>query len=414
MKLKIRKLQIKTNWTVIEFFIFLIIIMPIVDCINGYFQGSFLSVIGPVYRFLMLLIAVYALLKFGSKGSIIFSLFVSAFFLLHDFLFILFDNQNNNFSIIVERTMKYIYVIIFIETLRALLRKKITLFEIKTIFNYLSWLYPCLLIIPLLISSGGNSMYTDSGYKGFYYSGNAVSISMVVSLFVAMEFLYKNPCLKNLLRAGICLAIQLLIGAKTNYIFSALIIVFFALKAIDLSKLKNIKKLFLLAVIALISLLAIKFWFVDEIARIVSRQNYLYSALDNDWFRYLTSNRSIRIEEQLEQFKSNPFFVIFGMGYRMNLSNNFVEMDYFDLLFRYGAAITIVLVVYYLSFLKNFFSRINNINKDYFVIYIIMQMFAAFAGHIFCDVMAGSLFALVIAYISYNGKTNYRIDRSYV
>ena len=138
MKLKIRKLQIKTNWTVIEFFIFLIIIMPIVDCINGYFQGSFLSVIGPVYRFLMLLIAVYALLKFGSKGSIIFSLFVSAFFLLHDFLFILFDNQNNNFSIIVERTMKYIYVIIFIETLRALLRKKITLFEIKTIFNYLS------------------------------------------------------------------------------------------------------------------------------------------------------------------------------------------------------------------------------------------------------------------------------------
>lgn len=403
MKLKPRSKLSFRDWNV-----FLITVMPIIDCINGYFQKNFLSIIGPVYRLLIMLIAFCVIIKWGSKKTILFIFSIISYFYLHDILFIIFDNENNNFSIIAGRTLKYIYMFLIAEALRTSLKKrKISLFDIENIFSYLSWLYPILLIFPKLIGASGTSMYMQAGYKGFYYSGNAVSIAMVVSLFIAINCLYKKPCIKNTFRAILCLSVQLLIGAKTNYIFVVLILVFFAAKSINITKWKNIKILIILGILSAVGVMAIKYWFASEITKILVRQSYLFSAYNKNLVQYLTSNRSTRIKEQLDLFQSSPFYIIFGMGYRQTLKNNFVEMDYFDLLFRYGMAITIVLIIYYISFLR------KSNKKEYLILFLMVQAFAMLAGHVFCDAMSGTLLALIIAHISYNDK-NIASCRSYI
>lgn len=398
------KVRIRNRVYFSDCILFFIIIMPIVDCINGYFQETPLSVIGPIYRLLMILLTSCVIAKCRNKKNLIFTFGVSSYFLLHDLIFIIFDSKNNNISILTERTLKYIYVILLIEALCVLITtKKINLEDIENVLGFLSWLYPILLIFPKLIGASGTNMYSDSGYKGFYYSGNAVSIAMVFSLFVAMNFLYKKPNLKNSFRAILCLAVQLLIGAKTNYIFVVLILGFFAFKVFNISKLKNLKTLVVLGVLILAGIVSIKYWFADEIAKIIARQNYLFSAYDRNWIQYLTSNRSIRIEEQLIQFNNNPINIVFGMGYRQASINNFVEMDFFDLLFRYGLIITVVLILFYFSFLKQGSYEKTN----YLILYLIMLAFAMVVGHVFCDAMSGTLMALVIASL----KCNYNNEK---
>ena len=390
------KIRIKIKWKYSELIVFLLTIMPIIDFINGYFQNTFISLIGPLYRLILILLSMMVLIKSKNSEFVLFTFLISGYFLMHDIIYMAMDKNNNSLSVIMDKTVKYMYVIILSETLCLLVkRNRLTITVIDEIFDRLSWLFPVLLFIPKLMGAKNTSMYTESGYKGFFYSGNAVSITMVALLFVSMCFLYKRPCFRNSVRVFLCLTVQLLIGAKTNYIFSALIIGYFALKSINLTRNNNLKTLTTLILLVFCGFFAIKYCFSDEIAKILARQRYIYSSYNANFIQYLTSNRSIRIDEQLRHFLSNPFYILFGMGYRQTFDNNFVEMDYFDLLFRYGALVTVVLIIYYLTKLREGLRK-----KDtYLMLYLILQAFATFAGHVFCDAMTGSILALLIAHI---------------
>lgn len=369
----------------------LIMAMPIIDFINGFLYEK-ISFIGQLYRMITITVAGIAIFYYGKRKEQKFLIIFGVLFIMHDLLFILFDGDNNPISILNERTLKYIYTIVIILALISLVKcGKIAHDKIEETILYYSWTYPILLIIPKLIGASNTYMYSESGYKGFFYSGNAISITMVVMLFISMNELYKKQNSFNIIRCCLNLISQLLIGAKTNYFCAILIAIYFVIKAIKKLNLNGFKNVLLIFFIVCIGLYAITNTFASEISAIIARQNYLYQGVDGNIISYLTSNRSPRISSQWNMYISNLFYILFGMGYRKGIINNFVEMDYIDLLFRYGLVITLV----YILFLCGIIIKSNK-KSPYFFLLLIILSFSMFAGHVINDAMAGCLFALII------------------
>lgn len=113
--------------------------MPIIDFINGCFQDIFISLIGPLYGLILILLSMMILIQSKNREFVLFTYLISGFFLMHDIIYMVVDKNNNGLSVIMDKTAKYMHVIIQSETLCMLVkRNRLNITLIDEIFDCLS------------------------------------------------------------------------------------------------------------------------------------------------------------------------------------------------------------------------------------------------------------------------------------
>ena len=347
----------KINIKIITYFL---LIQPLLDIsvvlipkypVAQFIRGSFL-----IY------IIVYLLIKKISKKttiSIIGSIILMIIYILYNLLYL-----RTGLTTSISNTLKLFYLLFSILFFINLENKKeinkyltITLLEYITIY-LLSYIFRI-----------GYSNYPKGvkkiGYRGLYNSINEISAILIILYYLVFNYLKENKKKLLLLVSVLIFIISYLTGTKV--LFGGLIIVIgyhIIPKLLIKWKRQNIKNKLLSLLVSIIVLGLITILFLNsntyknmlvqakffKVKNILSLEG-INKVIFNDRLRFLNMNYNIYNKE-------NIITKFLGIGFNYKFKT--VEMDLFDILFRYGIVgliLTLSSIIYSIYKSKNNFIR---------------------------------------------------------
>ena len=398
------------NITIYEFiFYILLLIIPVVDCITGYFllsNSNIGSIIGQSLRIITLIFLFLSAINKQELNKIFFiSLFSFCLFLIPVFNYSRTGSVQGYIDETIYASKLILPILMILGINNAQTNKDISPKFIDNIFSFYILYVPLSLIIPKVLGVGYATYENfDAGYKGFYYAGNELNILLLSVSVLSFQRMIAKFTMYNAVTALICLGSLFLVGTKTSFLVIIFLVFYNLLKKKNLkNKLKSCVVISLILVVAYISISTI---FETQIDKMVSRNQYYYETLtksNNSIINYIFSNRNMRIPLNFKKNYSNNlegdliFNIIFGVGHYQQFIKadltSLIEMDFFDTVLWYGIPIAIVILLFYCFVLYKGIK--NKKNEEYVFCYVLIFLFSIMAGHVWYSALAGSIFGMI-------------------
>lgn len=385
---------------------YLFLILPFIDLITSFTErinGNIVS-IGTIFKGILILFSgIYILFITKSKykkKSIIYYLLLSIFSIIHILI------GNNSYVSSVTQLIKFMFLpIIFIFLLNYNDDYKISYIEMKKILKYNVFFILTTILIAKLTNTGFNS-YSDTvttGVVGWYYSANEISGIITILFPLFLEDILKNNKYSFILVMYV-IFMMMMLGTKTPLL--GVLISLIALFIHILLKDKNKKNIF--KIVFFISYTVILFFNSSYLSnlnsgRYISTTNAVFSSRDI----YLNNTTREYINHNLEE-------KLFGLGSTNNkVLEKYVEMDFYDLLYRYGIIGFIIFMIPFfkivLKMMEYALSHLNNYNYDKMILILITMLsllIAFFAGHILSAPAVSIYFGItIILYMNIDKET---------
>lgn len=385
---------------------YLFLILPFIDLITSFTErinGNIVS-IGTIFKGILILFSgIYILFITKSKykkKSIIYYLLLSIFSIIHILI------GNNSYVSSGTQLIKFMFLpIIFIFLLNYNDDYKISYIEMKKILKYNVFFILTTILIAKLTNTGFNS-YSDTvttGVVGWYYSANEISGIITILFPLFLEDILKNNKYSFILVMYV-IFMMMMLGTKTPLL--GVLISLIALFIHILLKDKNKKNIF--KIVFFISYTVILFFNSSYLSnlnsgRYISTTNAVFSSRDI----YLNNTTREYINHNLEE-------KLFGLGSTNNkVLEKYVEMDFYDLLYRYGIIGFIIFMIPFfkivLKMMEYALSHLNNYNYDKMILILITMLsllIAFFAGHILSAPAVSIYFGItIILYMNIDKET---------
>ena len=385
---------------------YLFLILPFIDLITSFTErinGNIVS-IGTIFKGILILFSgIYILFITKSKykkKSIIYYLLLSIFSIIHILI------GNNSYVSSVTQLIKFMFLpIIFIFLLNYNDDYKISYIEMKKILKYNVFFILTTILIAKLTNTGFNS-YSDTvttGVVGWYYSANEISGIITILFPLFLEDILKNNKYSFILVMYV-IFMMMMLGTKTPLL--GVLISLIALFIHILLKDKNKKNIF--KIVFFISYTVILFFNSSYLSnlnsgRYISTTNAVFSSRDI----YLNNTTREYINHNLEE-------KLFGLRSTNNkVLEKYVEMDFYDLLYRYGIIGFIIFMIPFfkivLKMMEYALSHLNNYNYDKMILILITMLsllIAFFAGHILSAPAVSIYFGItIILYMNIDKET---------
>ena len=385
---------------------YLFLILPFIDLITSFTErinGNIVSIWTIFKGILILFSGIYILFITKSKykkKSIIYYLLLSIFSIIHILI------GNNSYVSSVTQLIKFMFLpIIFIFLLNYNDDYKISYIEMKKILKYNVFFILTTILIAKLTNTGFNS-YSDTvttGVVGWYYSANEISGIITILFPLFLEDILKNNKYSFILVMYV-IFMMMMLGTKTPLL--GVLISLIALFIHILLKDKNKKNIF--KIVFFISYTVILFFNSSYLSnlnsgRYISTTNAVFSSRDI----YLNNTTREYINHNLEE-------KLFGLGSANNkVLEKYVEMDFYDLLYRYGIIGFIIFMIPFfkivLKMMEYALSHVNNYNYDKMILILITMLsllIAFFAGHILSAPAVSIYFGItIILYMNIDKET---------
>lgn len=385
---------------------YLFLILPFIDLITSFTErinGNIVS-IGTIFKGILILFSgIYILFITKSKyknKSIIYYLLLSIFSIIHILI------GNNSYVSSVTQLIKFMFLpIIFIFLLNYNDDYKISYIELKKILKYNVFFILTTILIAKLTNTGFNS-YSDTvttGVVGWYYSANEISGIITILFPLFLEDILKNNKYSFILVMYV-IFMMMMLGTKTPLL--GVLISLIALFIHILFKDKNKKNIF--KIVFFISYTVILFFNSSYLSNLNSGR---YTSTTNAVF----SSRDVYLNNTTREYiNSNLEGKLFGLGSMSNkVLEKYVEMDFYDLLYRYGIIGFIIFVIPFfriiLKMMEYALSHLKNYNYDKMILILITMLsllIAFFAGHILSAPAVSIYFGItIILYLNMDKET---------
>ncbi|MDD2435446.1 MAG: O-antigen ligase family protein [Bacilli bacterium] len=373
-----------------------ILFQPFIDLATSLvtrFTGSYIT-LGVIIRGIFLFIITIYLLFYNKskyrKLNIIYLLlitfYVIGYFITKEGIF----NPEYLFSEI-KYLFKHIYTpILFIGLLNVFESNKLDYNEINKLFIKVIIIYSVLIIVPIIsfttfesYQNGGNE-----GYIGWFYSANEIG-SILTILF---PYLFFNIFKKNTYKSGLILIpatlVMIFMGTKTSLL--GLIIPLILFMIYFLYHRKENYHIPLITSIVLMVIVCFSIVYLPAINNIkqnVTKHNNSTSLVLSSRDTYLLDNTKIYEKADWDD-------KLFGIGItnRPDINNEkikkAIEMDIYDILFKFGIIGTIILLLPYLyifMIVLNYFNHKRKLQIDQLIYgysVAIAILIAYMAGHV--------------------------------
>ena len=385
---------------------YLFLILPFIDLITSFTErinGNIVS-IGTIFKGILILFSgIYILFITKSKykkKSIIYYLLLSIFSIIHILI------GNNSYVSSVTQLIKFMFLpIIFIFLLNYNDDYKISYIEMKKILKYNVFFILTTILIAKLTNTGFNS-YSDTvttGVVGWYYSANEISGIITILFPLFLEDILKNNKYSFILVMYV-IFMMMMLGTKTPLlgVLISLIALFIHILLKDKNK-KNIFKIVFFISYTVILIFNSSYLSNLNSGRYISTTNAVFSSRDI----YLNNTTREYINHNLEE-------KLFGLGSTNNkVLEKYVEMDFYDLLYRYGIIGFIIFMIPFfkivLKMMEYALSHLNNYNYDKMILILITMLsllIAFFAGHILSAPAVSIYFGItIILYMNIDKET---------
>lgn len=384
---KISLTKIKYNDAIIVTSLYAI--MPIVDSLSGAFHDSI--PIGQFYRSCVFLYILFVLGKYSRLGLkqvlIPFVIFLVAQTIVGP------SYASKSIQDVIKLFTPISTVVMF-EVLSVRDDKCISIFN--KIMDYWSVIYPLLILIPGLLGYGINAYEGTTGFKGFFYAVNEISFIMSSIVMYLFWRLKKSPNLKNALILCINCLTVFLMGTKTGYATVGLFAVIFVLSLFNKNTKKNFLKLIVMIIGAVIVLLLNYQRLINMISSILERW-FFQRQLSTSAADFLFSMRLRRLQDSVDTFLSQPYYLFTGWGFGGELSGfPNMEMDFLDLLFRTGILGFVYIVIFYGKRVLKAFRH----NRFGFIVLLWSIALSFGAGHVLFYGQSGMALAVNFIWVS--------------
>ncbi|WP_208422414.1 O-antigen ligase family protein [Latilactobacillus fragifolii] len=406
----------------INIFIFLSIIFPLIDTLNGFFITIGASIpIGQAYRLIFVLFMVLGILS-HSLPKTRFTFFVGIFIVGNIFLLILQAIiLQNPLSLVISDLNSLVKYFLWILIAYFCYQRKQELSEIDASFYFriINSLFILCLLVPFMLGIGTYTYKASAaGFKGYFYAQNDLSCVFIVLITLSCSEFLKEIKIKWTWRLLVStlvfigdLTCLLLIGMKTGIVYALLILIFLMILLLFSDDYYSVENRGFTIVGCLLFSLLLIFKGIGTAITMLSqtwiRITYFYHLYDGDLVRLITSSRSEYLKASFEKFIYGPhsiFTLFFGQGpaYRIEKFGRLglSEMDFFDLFFNYGL-IGILLFLMIINYvLKESCKR--NKNPLYSFIFILILIYSFFAGHVLYSAISATIFGLIIGCVLLN------------
>lgn len=386
--------------------ILLVLVGPVLDLLTGYylnFVGSLGSITpGILYRGVIL---TPVLLYFAFRTR-----YATRLFLIYFLLIGLLLGTGMRFTLgysdsLVNLTERFLKIIMPISGYLALLY--LAQGHDKAHVDRVAWwagtLYGFMVVLSLIVIGvlgvGVNTYSWQSSFatKGLFYSQNAVSISMVMSLPLAIVYVYRYVHVVNRLWVMITMQVLWMLGAFLLSMRAALLGVAFVIVIFNLFFLFSRKynrsvviKLFqgvAFVAIAVVGYVGIRLWLAQDVAFTLRRFNELRQGA----FRFRVAEGRATI------FEYTPLEHLFGTGVR---SFPLTENNLVDVYGRYGLATLVPLLlffaIFYFPLLWRFLRKREITSFALLLSLSFALLHASLAGHVFVSAQINNLLMLVL------------------
>lgn len=381
---------IKVKFT--KLFWVLMVILPIIDSLNGLFNGGQnedgLS-IGIIYRIFIavLCITMICMVSIPLKTLIFYALFA-----LYCFLSVSLNPDASTYLLLLFRLILPMLIITTVEVYHS--NELMNLRQLDALFVWWEIAFPLSILIPYLLGIGFQTYGNGSvGYKGLYYAQNDIGYILGTLYLFSIYRLWKKLSFANLIVSLAILTFNLVLGLKSNYLMVGFVTVIYVFNLRDVKR-KWISKLIGVLIISG-GIVFVLSQYRSEIQSIILRWQYFY--YQEEGLSFWTSSRIERVpvayDWVVNQFGSWGIVWGTGLGYMAHTvfnASNFVEMDFFDILFQLGVIGVIFVYGFYVSRYKKYCPK--GAFKWAFLLAIICS---TLAGHVLESALSGMFFAMV-------------------
>ena len=343
-----------------------ILLQPFIDLITSLMTRFDVAIVslGVIVRGIFIIVMLCYLFFFNRskyrKPSIIYIVGLGVFYLLYlltkrELLF--------NFEFLYNEIVyifKYSYfLILFVACINFIDQYKIDRKKIINLFILNLLVYVIMIIVPTITNTGFNSYNNNEGYGivGWFYSAN--EISAILTILYPFLFLYldRNFTFKHCIMIILTIIAIILIGTKAPYYGMLFITAFLAIYYLFNIK-KKLKQFILVALIIIVSIAAKNYTpaNVNLEKRIDCQNDYYNGTIVNNKETgelecqvadgqkiVMLSGRDVLLKSAYEIYRDSSLVdKFFGIGFsnreviNNGWINKLVEMDFFDILFRYG------------------------------------------------------------------------------
>ena len=360
----------KVNYLIILF----LLIGPILDVTC--FYGLPISVV--VRGIFLVSITLYLIIKKIDLKIIIPLLLFSVISFIYQFLYLRYGFINS-----VSSILKFLYLPISI----IYFKNYVFSMDKNRILAIILFTYVGIYLFSYVTGIGAN-IYVESvgksGFKGLFSSINEFSAILVGLLLVVSSYLKRNKryilmCLIILL----VLLCSLLIGTKVllgGIIFSVLYLFFQERERLFFRKSKKVKIGIIISLIMILILGCFLFTKTRTYQNMVVQNNFFKvdSVFSLDFVnRVVYNDRLTFLSDNFDYFKNQDIGnILLGIGISDN-SVKMVEIDLFDIIFRYGI---IGIIVYVYSIVSSI--RFNNVSQEERIAFILFLLISLTSGHV--------------------------------
>lgn len=245
----------------------------------------------------------------------------------------------------------------------------------------------------------GRFVYGDFGAIGFFQGGNALSGIIIIAAAYSMTKYIRKSLLKFLISIFVWITISILIGTKSSIL--AVLLISFCSVLLFKPK-KGIITATILGML-IVTFFYISYEFIQQYG-LYSRIVYFYD--NGGLMKVLLSGREQFLYAAWQKFSiSYAHEIIFGIGASgmLGLDKVTVEMDFFDIWFRFGSFFLIfyILLFFFVIFRSEVFSKSNVEDEKQLKHFIIISTFfllitSFVAGHIIFNGMVTFLWGSVL------------------
>lgn len=372
----------------------LCIMIPIIQIINSAFlfsdgESSF----GKVYRFIVLLISTFIVMKTSMKQTKWMMLLLVVNLIVVSYQVgcgvSLFDAILN----MVKLLCPYVTAGAFIGLID---KGKIDVAYFDKMIRDLMIIMSLSIIIPRILGIG-YERYEGSGYQGLYFENNALVVVLVVTFIYSLENLYRKRNLKNLFYVSLTTFSMVINGSKSSMALFAVITVLYILRYIFVL---NPTKFPLRLITVIVAILGLGVMLYPVIYPLVEKRidAYMYyyvggvqvnggTVLD-----FLTNGRTAFAMSYFSKYyaQNSMMNVLFGIQRYGEIR---VEMDPIDIFLYFGLLVSVLLIVYIVK-------TVRNLKYASFMVKLMfwsIMIYSFLAGHVWNSSLAGLPLSIILA-----------------
>lgn len=376
MKLKLSKQKL----------LLMIAAMPFIDTFNGMFHAAL--PIGQLYRMFLFSFLLLEYASFGRKKFLNFLMAFTVFCTIQILVGFSYCKKS-----IIDTFKLFLPILMMLVFKEKLIRRYITQDDVLALFDFWSWLYPLLIMVPELLGMGDAAYEGGTGVKGFFYAVNEISfIESSLIMYSIYRLSQQISWERIILLFANCLCV-LLMGTKTGYATIVVFVLLYFLVSFRRKKMNVFVKNFFFILLILISALCGIWIFKEQISAIWVRWIWQRKFVSTSAMDFLLSNRLRRWEGAFRTFIEGGY-VILGWGFGGELAGFAnMEMDWFDLLFRTGLIGFSGIAIFYFWYFKKYTCKM--LLPMFIIFWSMVLVFGA--GHVLFYGQSGMMLAMLFA-----------------